>query len=212
MHKTFFYLTLFILAIACVVLIVPEIQDKPENPARTFLSEVHSGNRYVSSDELAKRIIDGDPTLFMVDVRSEEEFNDYSIPGAVNIPLAQVLDDDRAGQLDQQVLDVVFFSNDDFDAEQAWALCKRQGYSNLYVLDGGLNQWFATIMLPEKPGELATSDELDLYSFRTGASIFFGSGTVTVPVMVEVEEEPEPEVKKTIPVKKKVKIEDEGGC
>jgi hypothetical protein len=83
-------------------------------------------------------------------------------------------------------------------------------------MKGGLNEWFSTIMLPEEPGELASSEEIELYQFRTGASIYFGSGTVEFPkvveVEVEVEEAPKTVEKKTIPVQKKVKVEDEGGC
>jgi len=212
MNKAFLYLSLIVLVIATVLLFQSNYENKQQNPAEAFLKEIHSSNRYVSTDEIAKRIIEDDPTLFLVDVRAEEEFNTYSLPGAVNIPLQSVLNKEWEQNLNQGVLDVIFFSNDDFNSEEAWALCKQEGYSNLYVLEGGLNNWFSTIMLPEKPGELASTEELELFSFRTGASIYFGSGSVTIPVIVEVEEKPAPLVKKTIPVKTKQKAEAEGGC
>lgn len=214
MKKAFLFVALLVMAFAAGQLLISNMQQKTQSPAEIFLNEIHSNNRYLSSDEVAKRIIDGDPTLFLVDVRIEDDFNTYSLPGATHIPLQDVLKEDWAKQLNQDKLDVIFFSNDDFDSEQAWALCKQQGYSNLYVLEGGLNRWFETIMLPEKPGEMASTEEMDLYDFRTGASIYFGSGTVTIPVIVEVEveEKPKPAKKKPIPVKKKVKIEAEGGC
>ena len=214
MNKAFLYLSLIVLILASLLLFVFKYGEKPQNPTRTYLKEVHSNTRYLSTDEIAKRIIDGDPTVYLVDVRSADEFQSYSLPDAVNIPFEAILDEEWVETLNQDVLDVIFFSNDDIYAEQAWALCKQKGYANLYVMDGGLNKWFATIMLPEKPGEMASSEEIDLYEFRTGASIFFGSGTVEVPVVVEVEveEEPKPVEKKSIPVKKKVKVEDEGGC
>jgi len=147
--------------------------------------------------------------LFIVDVRTEAEYDNYSLPGAINIPLKDLLLDDWAGYLDQDIQDVIFYSNDDILSEQAWALTKQLGYSNLYVLDGGLNRWFATIMLPEEPGELASTNDFDLFSFRTGASIYFGSGTTAVAVEAKPKTD---EKKKTIPVKKKAKKEAEGGC
>lgn len=210
MQKRYIFLALIFIVIASGLLFIPDMGKKTQVPANSFLNDIHSNNRYLSTDEIAKRIIDGDPTLFLVDVRSEEEYVIYSLPGAFNMPLKRLLNKDWAGYLDQKIVDVIFFSNDDVLSEQAWALCKQRGYANLYVLEGGLNKWFATIMLPEKPGELASTEDMDLYSFRTGASIYFGSGTI--PVVVEVEAKPEPVVKKTIPVKKKVKAQEEGGC
>jgi len=214
MNKTFLYISITVLAIASALLFLSRYEQKTENQAEAFLNEIHSSNRYLSTDEIAKRIIEDDPTVFLVDVRSEAEFQEYSLPGAVNIPLQNILNAEWTEKLNQEVLDVIFFSNDDFNSEQAWAFCKLQGYSNIYVLSGGLNKWFSTIMLPEKPGELASNEEMELYSFRTGASIYFGSGTVEIPVIVEVEveQQPKPVEKKTIPVQKKVKAEAEGGC
>lgn len=212
MQKRYILLAFLFLVVAAGLLFIPDMKKKTQIPASAFLKDIHSNSRYISTDELAKRIIDGDPTLFLVDVRSEEEYNVYSLPDALNMPLNKLLNPDWQGYLDQDVLDVIFFSNDDILSEEAWALCNQQGYSNLYVLDGGLNRWFATIMLPEEPGELASTTELELYSFRTGASIYFGSGTVHVPVIKEVEEKPKPKPKKTIPIKKKVQVEAEGGC
>jgi rhodanese-related sulfurtransferase len=214
MNKVFFFLAVLVLAVAGVLLLLPNVQRQKLSPPQAFLNEINSNNRYLSTDEIARRIIDEDPTLYLVDVRSADEFDTYSLPGAVNIPFENLLDSEWADKLNQDVLDVIFFANDDIYAEQAWALCQQQGFSNLYVMAGGLNKWFATIMLPEQPSELASSEELELYSFRTGASIYFGSGTVEVPVVVEVEveEEPKPVEKKQIPVRKKVKVEDEGGC
>jgi rhodanese-related sulfurtransferase len=207
MQKRYIFLAIFFLIIASGLLFLPEMQQKTQIEPSAFLNDIHSNNRRLSSDEIAKRIIDGDPILFLVDVRSAAEFDNYSLPGAVNIPLQDLLKDDWAGYIDQDIVDVIFYGNDDILSEQAWALAKQLGYQNLYVLDGGLNNWFATIMLPKKPGELASTDEFDLYSFRTGASIFFGSGTTEIAVEAKPKKE-----KKTIPVRKKVKAEAEGGC
>jgi rhodanese-related sulfurtransferase len=215
MQRVFFFFALTLLILAVILLVKASAKQDSSVAAENFLNEIQSSNRYLSTDEVAKRIIDGDPTYFLVDVRSQEEFNLYTLPGAVNIPLANVLDKQWNEKLNQVGLNIIFFSNDEIDAEQAWALCKLQGYANLYVLDGGLTRWVETIMLPPKPDELATSVEMDLYTFRTGASIYFGSGTITIPVIVEVEttkEEANPAAKKSIQVDKKVKAEAEGGC
>ncbi len=214
MQKVFLFVSVAVLIIASGLLLNQRLSQDKLSPAETFLNDIHSANRYLTTDEVAKRIINGDPTVFLVDVRSAEEFATYSIPGSINIPLESVLNEEWAETLNQIGRDIIYLSNDDILSEQAWAISKQKGYSNQYVLEGGLNRWFATIMLPPKPAELSSTEELDLYSFRTGASIYFGSGTVEVPVIKEIEvaEKPKPVEKKTIPVTKKVKVQDEGGC
>lgn len=217
MQKRYIFLTVIFLAIASGLLFLPDMQKKTQIPSETFLNDIHSNNRYLSSDEIAKRIIDGDPMLFIVDVRSSKEYDIYSLPGAINIPVSDILSDDWAGYLDQDILDIIFYSNDDVDSEQAWALCKQLGYQNLYVLDGGLNRWFGTIMLPPKPDDLEPTEAFDLYDFRTGASLYFGSGYQEIETPIKpVVGKPKPAVvkkeKKSLPVKKKVKREAEGGC
>jgi len=207
MQKRYIFLAVLFLIMASGLLFLPDMKQKTQIPATSFLNDIHSNNRYLSSDELAKRIIEDDPMLFIVDVRTEAEYDIYSLPGAINIPLENLLLEDWAGYLDQDIQDVIFYSDDDVSSEQAWALCKQLGYKNLYVLDGGLNHWFNTIMLPKKPGELNSSAAYDLYSFRTGASIYFGSGSTAVKSATE-----KPKAKKTLTVKKKTKRVAEGGC
>ena len=207
MQKRYIFLATLFIIMASGLLFLPDMKQKTQVPAASFLNDIHSNNRHLTSDEIAKRIIDGDPMLFIVDVRTESEFNTYSLPGAINIPLQDLLLEDWAGYVDQDIQDVIFYSNDDILSEQAWALCKQLGYKNLYLLDGGLNNWFGTIMLPQKPGELSSSADFDLFSFRTGASIYFGSGSTAVKASVE-----KPKAKKTLTVKKKTKRVAEGGC
>ena len=70
------------------------------------------------------------------------------------------------GYIDQEEYDVIFYSNDNFKADQAWVLSKRLDYKNLHVLKGGMNQWFSTIINPEKPTELMASSAFEQYAFR----------------------------------------------
>ena len=51
------------------------------------------------------------------------------------------------------------------------------GFENIYVMEGGLNKWFADIMQPEMPPATAPNEAIDLYTFRKGASLYFGGGS-----------------------------------
>ncbi len=107
--------------------------------------------------------------------------------------------------LSQEGVDVVLYSNSDLHAEQAWILASRMGFENLYVLKGGLNQWFKDIMQPTAPAETASSEEFDLYSFRKAARQHFGGGGV-----IETGSD-QPKAEVTV-VKRKKKAAAEGGC
>ena len=75
-----------------------------------------------------------------------------------NIPIENIFSKDYEGYLNQVEYDVVLYSNDNFKADQAWILCKRLDYKNLHVLKGGINEWYSTIINPEKPTELMASN------------------------------------------------------
>ena len=211
MKKRYIFLAVVFISVAAGLLFLPNMKDKNPVKPTELLKDIHSSNRYINTDQLAKRIIDEDPIVFLVDVRDQSEFEKYSLPGATNIPLDQLLNEDWEGYINQDVYDVIFFSNDDILSEKAWVICKQLGYKNLYVLDGGLNYWFETIMQPKKPEATDPTEAFELYDFRTAASIYFGAGSVVVPVIKEKPAE-KPKPKKVIPVQKKVKAEAEGGC
>jgi 3-mercaptopyruvate sulfurtransferase SseA len=70
-------------------------------------------------------------------------------------------------------MNVVFISNDDIKADQAWVINKRLGYKSTYVMKGGLNSWYETILNPKRPPETSPATDFELYTFRKGARLYF---------------------------------------
>ena len=136
-------------------------------------------DKYISTDELARRLMSDDPTLTLIDLRNKQEFNSYSLNGAINIPLQDLLNKQYVDIINQDVQTVIFYSNSSDLAVKAWMLTQRMGYSNNYILKGGLNHWVETILRPEKPSATATLADYEKYSFRKAASAYFGGGSVT---------------------------------
>ena len=154
--------------------------------------------------EIPKRLIERDPSLFLIDVRTAEQFDEYNIPGAFNIPLEEIAGPDWIDYINQDGVDVVFYSNADVFADQAWMLYLQQGVKNLYVMKGGVNEWFNTIIQPTPPEETAPTEAFDQFAFELAASIYFGgtsAGTGSAPPP-----------KKAVTVRKKEKKAAEGGC
>ncbi|MFZ0491336.1 MAG: rhodanese-like domain-containing protein [Salegentibacter sp.] len=204
-------LALILIVLAGGLVLLPKYQKQEGINVEQLLSNVISPERYISTDQIAHKIISRDPSFILVDVRDAENYNNYSLPNALNIPLANLLDEDYEAYLNQTQFDVIFYSNDNFYADQAWVLCNRLGYKNLRVLQGGMNNWYATIINPTIPDEDMSAEDFKLYSTRKAASMFFG---VMYPdqVMAENSDVQKPAPKKIITVRKKKKKPVEGGC
>ena len=198
---------LFILAAGLVLL--PKYKKNEGIAPDQFVKNIISSERYISTDLLADRLVNQDPTVLLIDTRSEKEFNDYALPNAINIPLKDLLNEDFDGYINQDVYDIILYSNENFYADQAWIISSRLGYTNLYVLKGGLNEWFDTIINPKLPDETMPQEAFDLYSFRKAAGMYFGVGMVKSEVKKVTKSKP---VKKVVTIKKKKKRVPEGGC
>ena len=215
MNKGFIIVAVFIIGIA-IVWYLPLKNTKTDLTApQVLLSEIVDQTRFMSTDAIASRIINDDPSLLLLDVRSAYEFEEYSLQGAVNVPFETLLVSNWIDSLDVKNTDIVIFSNDDLYADQAWFLLRQEEYKNTYIMKGGLNEWFRTIMLPEQPNVEASTEALELYSFTKGASLYFGGSIQEIPIAKEKEKVTQvkaPAPKKKVEVKQKVKKPAEGGC
>ncbi len=198
-------LAFILLFLAAGLVLLPKYQKNEGIMPELFVKNAISSERFINTDLLAEKLINQDPSILLIDTRSEKEFNEYSLPNAINIPLKNLLDDDYIGYFDQDIYDVILFSNDSFYADQAWMIGNRLGFKNLYVLKGGLNEWFNTIINPKYPDETMPREAFELYNFRKAAGMYFGVGAP------QNEEKSKP-VKKVVTVKKKKKRVAEGGC
>jgi rhodanese-related sulfurtransferase len=147
-------------------------QTQPE----LLLAAIDDPSRFLNTDDITDRLVKKDPSLMLIDVRSESQFKAFSIPGAINIPVDSLLSVSSTEVLNQKEMDKVFYSNSDVTSDQAWIICKRLGLQRIYVMQGGVNKWFNTIVKAQKPAETAPSQAMELYQFRIAAcQHFFGS-------------------------------------
>lgn len=172
-------LAIVIIPLGLVIAMVPENTTKPYKlTTEQLLQEVASGAQFVSPDEIARMIVEKDPSLQLIDVRNKDEFEKYSLPGSVNVPLGEVLSPEWKQLLDQDVRVNVFYSNGSVHSNEAWMLTRQMGYRNNYVLQGGLNYWMEAILNPETPSALSPDEEFAKYDFRKAASRALGGGSL----------------------------------
>ena len=174
-------LGLFIIPMGLIIAAVPQNKTNPYKlTAEEVLNEANTRNQFVTADVVADMIIKKDPTLRLIDVRSQEEFEKFSLPGAINIPSASLLSEEYADILNQDVKMNVLYSNGTLAANEAWMITRQLGYTNNYVLEGGLNYWFDAILNPQKPASTNPDEEFAKYDFRKSAGQALGGGGLTV--------------------------------
>lgn len=173
MNRNYVYLTILMLVLAGGTLFLNPAHEPGQLAPEKLLQYIVQPSRFVSTDQVAKLMINGDPSLLLVDVRTSDEYEDYSLPGAINIPMENLLEEDNLSYFGNPGVKVVLYSNDDIFADQSWVLLKRLGFSDIYVMKGGLNTWMETIIDPVEPSADAPADEHALYAFRKGAQMFF---------------------------------------
>lgn len=204
-------LTVALLSLGLIIAAVPKNTTTPfKLSAEQILSEIKGSTQFVEPDLIAQMIVEKDPSLRLIDVRSKDEFDKFSLPGAINIPIDNLLSAEYVDILHQSTMMNVFYANGSTRANEAWIIARQLGYSNNYVLSGGLNYWFENILNPQKPSANSADDELAKYDFRKGVSQALGGGsqlttTTKTPINEVQAGAPKPKADG-----KKVKIK--GGC
>lgn len=115
---------------------------------------------HVHVDELASWIVEGRKDYVLIDIRTPQEYARDRIPGAINVPLAQL------GRADITAnRKIVLYGQGGIHAAQAWMFLRALGHKGAYALLGGLEEWQDAYVNPELPDH-PTADDKALYAKR----------------------------------------------
>jgi sulfur-carrier protein adenylyltransferase/sulfurtransferase len=175
--KPLYKLAIVLIPLGILIAAIPDnkVVVEKANPQQ-ILAEIKDGSYLMTADVIADMLVKKDPALQLIDVRSQDEFDQFHLPGAINIPLDNLLSDENSALFDQEVKMNVLYSTGTTAAGEAWMLLRQQGYKSLYVLQGGVNYWAETILNPSQPSSAASDDELAKYDFRKAAGGVLGGG------------------------------------
>jgi rhodanese-related sulfurtransferase len=143
-----FSLTLMVLALGLAVTGGQPSQRLAagEKPGEAeLLSLIAAGRDHMEPEELADRLIKGEPGILVVDIRPENEYWAFHIRGAVNVQLP-LLPDYLATYKNRGL--IVLYSNGMTHPAQARDALFRQGFSNVYFLTDGLTGFMARCLKP----------------------------------------------------------------
>lgn len=140
---------------------------------KELLSQVLNDKASFTVDQAARFLISEDSSVQFIDLRSPEEFKAVNIPGSINIPYNTLIDRKPGSILNNGKTRNIFYSNGDFDSNYALTIARGLNLKNTYVMKGGLNEWFSTVMNSSFIGENITARENALFETRTRAKKMF---------------------------------------
>lgn len=100
----------------------------------------------VTPRQLALWLVDKRQDFQLVDIRASWQYDDYHIPSAINLPLAQLFGPASLAQLSRGKK-VVLYGTDSGQAAQAQLLLGMKGYNTLFLHDG-VGGWWLDVMTP----------------------------------------------------------------
>ncbi len=113
--------------------------------AQALLESIQAEEDHFEPEELADRLLQGDSDLVVVDVRTPQEYADFHLRGAVNVPLSELINQlapyrNRGS--------IVLYSNGMTHPAQARDILARAGFQNVYMLTGGLTGFVEWCLKP----------------------------------------------------------------
>jgi rhodanese-related sulfurtransferase len=167
-------LSVILLILGLLLALLPLRSSRSFTVSRDRLvTEVLDNNSFLTVDQVARLIVNEDPAIRIIDLRSPEEYMKFSIPGSVNIPWSQLPGKDPLLYLGTGESKNIFYSNGDLNSNYAVVYTAGLGYGNCFAMKGGMNEWVRTVMNTRFTGEKISARENAVFEARTRAARLF---------------------------------------
>lgn len=185
----------------------PQTESKTVVDTNSFISEIVNGENNICVKDLAEWIIKQKADFRLIDIRTEEQFNEYHIPLAENINISYFNEIDMPRNEKY-----IIISDSDILEGQAWSLLKTRDYPSVYMIKGGIDSWKNNILFP-KLSLNATPEEINEFEKIKEISKFFGGNPqegVSTEALDQKIEMPKLQMPVQVQVQKKKKLKKEG--
>ena len=120
----------------------------------------------ISADKLANEIVSHHYTMNIIDVRTPEEYEEYHIPLAINIPFERIMERQHAALFKQNMKTNIFYADNDTLVRMACLKANYIGRSENYILHESAQEFKKMFSGISPPPETPTKAQLDVYHFR----------------------------------------------
>ncbi|MFN2137245.1 MAG: YeeE/YedE thiosulfate transporter family protein [Candidatus Promineifilaceae bacterium] len=136
--------TLLAGAFAVMLIGQPTIVDRWESISAEKDALIDARQVQIHPGELLDSLHDTQLKVIMLDVRDEVDYNLFHILDARHVPLEELPDLVDEFHLEPANALFVTMSNDEAQATEAWRLLQAESVPNVYILEGGINNWLDT--------------------------------------------------------------------
>lgn len=134
---------LVFLALGVMLIGQPTNADRWASIAEEKQALLDSRAVQIHPGELLDLIHDNQIKTVMLDVRDEVDYNLFHILDARHVPLSAIPGAVESLHLEPANAVFVTMSNDEADATKAWKTLVAESVPNVYILEGGINNWIA---------------------------------------------------------------------
>ncbi|OQA97294.1 MAG: molybdopterin biosynthesis protein MoeB [Bacteroidetes bacterium ADurb.Bin217] len=106
---------------------------------------------YMSSVELAYKLLNPDNQTLYIDIRNADDFVKLALPKTVNIPFASITNREWEDFLGDATKKKVLIAHTEEQAQQAACVMQQLGYKHIQLLRGGFSEFEATIIKQHIP-------------------------------------------------------------
>jgi rhodanese-related sulfurtransferase len=193
---------LIAIVIGVIILFLPQQKAKGllQNSEKKVVELMNEQSSVMKADELAYLILHNPKKISLIDLRTPDEFNRFSLPGSINKAPSTLLDRDNRDLWNDPTKKKVLISNGGNEASEALVLLTRNGYRSVCVLDGGLNRFTEVIFKENQaPEGLKDMETISMYRFRKRAADAFSGaeGVLDLPQLKRKAAAPVVTIKKT---------------
>jgi rhodanese-related sulfurtransferase len=132
------------MAVATLAIGQPDNNDRWDAIAPERQAQLDSRAIQVTPPEVLNLMHDSKIKTLLYDVRSESDFNQFHIQDARHLPLEKMQAEAKAMHFELANTVFVLMGNDEAMATEAWKILKAESVPNVYILEGGINNWLDT--------------------------------------------------------------------
>jgi rhodanese-related sulfurtransferase len=131
-------------------------------------ADIAAERDHISATVLGERLMRGESSLLVFDLRSAAEFAELHIPSATRI----AVEDLGHAPLPRSAT-IVVYSEGGAHAAQAWMLLRLRGYRRVFFLREGLYEWIARVLEPRLAVDATVAERAE-FDRAAALSRFFG--------------------------------------
>ncbi len=155
--------------IVLFVIITPTKKELMDKRIDEKIAAGECNPRIMEGDKLAYELMNQYYKFNVVDVRSPEEYNEFHIPTAINIPLEEMHKSSNLGIVIQNLKTNIFYGADSLQAQRACMISKYFGKSDNYALGLNADEFNKQYFLITETDPNGTKHEVDIQNFRIEA-------------------------------------------